>query len=165
MLKAIADDLEDAIEADARRAERATSSAALEREIRLEIDPDRLAAYSLTIPEILRLIPSENVNISAGGLETPGTKFNVRVPAEFVEPEEVDHLLLADARRQDDLPDRRGAGVATRSRTARPSRRLDGKADASRSACRSASARTSSTSPTSVKARPGRGPQAGPARA
>ena len=68
---------------------------ALEREIRLEIDQDKLAVYSLTIPEIISLIPSEHVNISAGGLETPGTKFNVRVPAEFVEPDEVSELVIA----------------------------------------------------------------------
>ena len=66
----------------------------LEREVRLEFDPDRVAEYNLTIAEILSLIPSENVNISAGGLETEGTKFNVRIPAEFVDPAEVDHLLL-----------------------------------------------------------------------
>lgn len=68
---------------------------ALEREIRLEIDQDKLTAYGLTIPEIVSLIPSENVNISAGGLQTPGTKFNIRVPAEFVNPEEVDDLVIA----------------------------------------------------------------------
>ncbi|MBN1514875.1 MAG: efflux RND transporter permease subunit, partial [Phycisphaerae bacterium] len=67
----------------------------LEREIRLEIDQDKVAAYGLTIPEIVELIPSENVNISAGGLETPGTKLNVRVPAQFAQPEEVDKLLIA----------------------------------------------------------------------
>jgi multidrug efflux pump len=66
----------------------------LEPEIRLEFDPDRLAMYNLMIPEILALIPSENVNISAGGLETEGTKFNVRIPAELVTAEDVDHLLL-----------------------------------------------------------------------
>ena len=66
----------------------------LEPEIRLEFDPERLAVYNLTIPEILALIPSENVNISAGGLETEGTKFNVRIPAELVTAEDVDHLLL-----------------------------------------------------------------------
>ena len=67
---------------------------ALEREIRLEIDPDRLAAYRLTIPEIMEVIPSENVNISAGGLETPGMKFNIRVPAELDQPEQVNLLPL-----------------------------------------------------------------------
>ena len=92
-MKQIAKDLEDAIEA-VPGVLNVQVQGALEREIRLEIDPDRVAAYDLTIPEILKLIPSENVNISAGGLETDGTKFNVRVPAEFVEPEEVDHLLL-----------------------------------------------------------------------
>ncbi len=93
-LKEIADDLEDAIEA-VPGVLKVDVEGALEREIRLEMDPDRVAQYSLTIPEILALIPSENVNISAGGVETPGTKFNVRIPAEFVSPEEVDHLLLA----------------------------------------------------------------------
>jgi len=68
---------------------------ALEPEIRLEIDQDRLSAYGLTLPEILNLIPSENVNVSAGGLETEPAKFNVRVPAEFDQPEEVQGLQIA----------------------------------------------------------------------
>jgi len=68
----------------------------LEHEIRLEIDPHRVAAYNLTVPEILQLIPAENVNISAGGLETEGMTFNVRIPAEIDKPEqEVNRLVLA----------------------------------------------------------------------
>ena len=93
-LKEIADDMEDALET-VPGVLKVDVEGALEREIRLEMDPDRVAQYNLTIPEILALIPTENVNISAGGMETPGTKFNVRIPAEFVSPEEVDHLLLA----------------------------------------------------------------------
>ena len=93
-LKMIADDLEDVIES-LPGVLNCDVLGALEREIRLEIDQDKLAVYSLTIPEIISLIPSEHVNISAGGLETPGTKFNVRVPAEFVEPDEVNELVIA----------------------------------------------------------------------
>ncbi len=92
-LKEIADDVQDVLEA-VPGVLKVDMAGDLEPEIRLEFNPDRLATYSLTIPEILALIPSENVNISAGGLETEGTKFNVRIPAEFVTPEEVDHLLL-----------------------------------------------------------------------
>ena len=92
-LKMIADELQDQIEI-VPGVLKVEIMGALEREIRLEFDPDRIAAYNLTLPEILALIPSENVNVSAGGLETEGTKFNVRVPAEFVTPEEVDHLIL-----------------------------------------------------------------------
>jgi multidrug efflux pump len=92
-LKTIADNMQDVIEA-LPGVLKVDELGALEREIRLEMDPDRVASYSLTVAEILALVPSENVNISAGGLETKGTKFNVRIPAEFVTPEEVDHLLL-----------------------------------------------------------------------
>jgi multidrug efflux pump len=92
-LKEVADDVQDVLEA-VPGVLKVDMAGDLEPEIRLEFDPDRVASYNLTIPEILALIPSENVNISAGGLETKGTKFNVRIPAEFVKPEEVDHLLL-----------------------------------------------------------------------
>jgi len=91
--KAFADDLEDAIEQIPGILD-VDVLGALEREIRLEVNPDRLSVYDLTVPELLALIPAENVNISAGGLETTVTSFNVRVPAEFVNPEEVDKLLL-----------------------------------------------------------------------
>ena len=93
-LKEIADQLEDTIEQLPGVLD-VNVHGALEREIRLEFDRDRLATYALTIPELLQLIPSENVNISAGGLETKGTKFNVRVPAEFADPGEADNLLIA----------------------------------------------------------------------
>lgn len=92
-LKKMADDIADVIETVPGVLEVGVLGTQ-EREIRLEIDQDLVAAYGLTIPELMMLIPSENVNVSAGGLETPGTKFNVRVPAEFVQPSEVGHLLL-----------------------------------------------------------------------
>ncbi len=92
-LKAIADTLQDEIET-VPGVLKCDISGALEPEIRLEFDPDRLAMYNLTIAEVLALIPSENVNISAGSLETQGTKFNIRIPAELVTADEVDHLLL-----------------------------------------------------------------------
>jgi multidrug efflux pump len=93
-LKMIADDLEEVIESIP-GVLNCDVLGALEREIRIEVDQDKLAVYGLTVPEIISLIPAENVNISAGGLETPGTKFNVRVPAEFVEPDEVNELVIA----------------------------------------------------------------------
>ena len=92
-MKSIADEIEDTIE-EVSGVLDAEVSGALEREIRLEIDADRVAAYGLTIPQILALIPGENLNISAGGLETEGTKFNVRLPAELSDPGELNNLVL-----------------------------------------------------------------------
>ena len=93
-LKGIADDMQDAIET-LPGVLKVDVLGALEPEIRMEFDRDRMALYNLVIQDIMQLIPTENVNISAGGLETKGTKFNVRIPAEFVSAEEVDHLLIA----------------------------------------------------------------------
>ena len=92
-LKEIADTLQDQLET-VPGVLKVDVMGALEPEIRLEFNPDRLAMYNLTLAEILALIPSENVNISAGSLETEGTKFNIRVPAELVTAEDVEHLLL-----------------------------------------------------------------------
>jgi len=95
MLKDIGDKLKDAIEQNVTGVLNVEVMGGLEREIRLEIDPARVAFYNLTIPEIMTLIPSEHVNISAGGLETQGTKFNVRIPAEFKEAKDITHIPLA----------------------------------------------------------------------
>lgn len=92
-LKQIADGLQDRIEAIPGVLS-VDILGALEREIRVEIDPDRLTAYNFTLAELLALIPGENRNISAGGLETKGLRFNVRLPAEFDDPEEMSNLLL-----------------------------------------------------------------------
>ena len=94
-LKAIGDQLEDAFE-QIPGVLNADVQGGIEREIRLEVNPDRLVAYNLSTAEILGLVPSENVNISAGNLATEGINLNVRVPAEFENPEvELDNLTLA----------------------------------------------------------------------
>ena len=93
-LKAIADRLSDEIKTRVKGVLEVNISGDLEREIRIEIDPDRVAAYGLTVKELYSLIENENVNVSAGGLETAGTRFNVRVPAEFVKPEDIQRLQL-----------------------------------------------------------------------
>jgi multidrug efflux pump len=93
-LKAIVERLEETIEANVPGILDVTITGDLEREIRIEMDPDRVAAYNLSLTELSSLLKSENVNISAGGLETPGTKFNVRIPAQFVHPSEVQYLQV-----------------------------------------------------------------------
>ena len=94
-LKDIAERLEEVIEQQIDGVLNVDVLGGLEREIRLEVDQDKLVAYGLSIPEVLTLIGGENVNISAGGLETAGTRFTVRVPAEFTDPGEANQLVLA----------------------------------------------------------------------
>ncbi|MBN1942204.1 MAG: efflux RND transporter permease subunit, partial [Phycisphaerae bacterium] len=93
-LKLIAEALEDEIEVLPGVLE-VDVSGTLEREILVEIDPDRLAQYNLTTEELLRIVPSQHVSQSAGGLETKGTKFNIRIPMEVTQPDEIDKFPLA----------------------------------------------------------------------
>ncbi len=57
-----------------------------EREVRIEVDPNRLAAYGLTLAELFNTVPAEHVNTSAGGLESPTMTYYFRVPAEIETP-------------------------------------------------------------------------------
>jgi multidrug efflux pump subunit AcrB len=93
VMKELADRLQDKMEA-VRGVQQVNVIGTMEPEIRLEFDHDRVAAYGLTVAEILKLIPSENVNVSAGGLETSPVKFNIRIQGEFKNAEQIFFLPL-----------------------------------------------------------------------
>ncbi|MCD4825141.1 MAG: efflux RND transporter permease subunit [Phycisphaerae bacterium] len=93
-IKAIAEKLEDELEVIPGVLE-VDVRGALEREIIIEIDPDRFAQYHLCMEELFQSITAGNITRTAGGLETAGTKFNVRIPAEITEPDELDKFPIA----------------------------------------------------------------------
>ena len=93
VLKAIADELKDRINPLPGVLD-CEVQGNLEPETRLEFDPYRVAGYGISVPALMSLIPNENVNVSAGGLETPGTKFGIRVPGEFEQPKDIGHIQL-----------------------------------------------------------------------
>jgi CzcA family heavy metal efflux pump len=92
-LKAIADDLEEKIESIP-GVLNASVIGGLEREIRIEPDPQRLAAYEIPLSNLLTLIDSENADVAAGNIDLPEAKFQVRIPGEFDEPQEATNLIL-----------------------------------------------------------------------
>ncbi len=67
---------------------------AREREIRVEFDPDRMAAYRLSFTEILALVQKENVNVPGGSIDLGRGKYMLRIPGEFTDPGEIDNLVL-----------------------------------------------------------------------
>ncbi|MFZ5766972.1 MAG: efflux RND transporter permease subunit [Thermodesulfobacteriota bacterium] len=92
-LKAIADDLEDAIEAiPGILAVDVTGG--LEREIRVEVLPEKLAYYGLDISTFQQVVASENQNTSGGAIRMGDGRFQLRVPGEFRTPEEIYGLVL-----------------------------------------------------------------------
>lgn len=93
VLKQVADDLKDRIEA-IQGVLSAEVMGGLEREIRVEIDPNRLASYQLPLPDLLQLVRNENANISGGSFDLGEGKYQVRVPAEFQDPLELAALSI-----------------------------------------------------------------------
>lgn len=64
----------------------------LEREIRVEVDRDRLAAYNLPISLVEKTLQNENVNLPGGVSRKGNTEFLLRTLGQFRTPEEISHL-------------------------------------------------------------------------
>jgi CzcA family heavy metal efflux pump len=93
-LKSLAEQIQDRLEQvpGVRQAEIAGT---LEREIRVVVDPQRLAAYGIALPVVMQRLAEENATVTAGNLEVAGNKFQVRVPGEFRLASDLRGILLA----------------------------------------------------------------------
>nr|WP_321465716.1 efflux RND transporter permease subunit [uncultured Desulfobulbus sp.] len=92
-LKKIADDLEDDIEAITGVLE-VDVTGGVEREIRVEVDPDKLSYYGLSFNALEQVVKSENQNTSGGAIRLGMGRFLLRVPGEFATPEEIFWLVV-----------------------------------------------------------------------
>lgn len=92
-LKDIADDLQDEIEA-VKGVLEVEVTGGLEREIRVEVFPEKLAHYGLSIGDFQSKVQSENQNTSGGSIQLGNGRFQLRVPGEFKSPEEIYGLVL-----------------------------------------------------------------------
>lgn len=92
-LKNLADDLEDDFEAIPGVLE-VDVIGGLEREIRVEIIPEKLAYYGLNINAFEQVVKSENKNTSGGAIRLGSGRFLLRVPGEFSSPDEIYGLVM-----------------------------------------------------------------------
>jgi multidrug efflux pump len=91
-LKKLADDLADEIETVPGVLE-AEVTGGLEREIRVEVLPEKLAFFHLSPQQVENTLRQENQNISGGIMRMGDGRFQLQVPGELKTPE--DFLLLA----------------------------------------------------------------------
>ncbi len=66
-----------------------------EREIWIEVNPDRLKAYNLPIAAINRALQVGNINLPAGTLEIGNTEFMVRTMGEFTNPDYIGNTIIS----------------------------------------------------------------------
>lgn len=65
-----------------------------ERELRVVVDPRRMAQYGLTIGQVLESLRAANVSLSAGDVDEGKRRYVVRTEGELTGPEEVRSVLL-----------------------------------------------------------------------
>jgi len=92
-LKRIADGLEEDIESIPGILE-VNVTGGREREIVIEVDPDKLAYYKIPITAFQSVVAGENSNTSGGAITLGDGRFQLRVPGEFKNPDEIYFLVV-----------------------------------------------------------------------
>lgn len=93
VLDELAEDLEDRIEAIEGVLD-VEVIGGVEREIQIEVDPDRVAQYGVSFANLITLTMLENVNTPGGTLDLGEAKFLMRTPGEFKTPDELTGLVV-----------------------------------------------------------------------
>ncbi|MBW2519611.1 MAG: efflux RND transporter permease subunit [Deltaproteobacteria bacterium] len=65
-----------------------------EQEMHVIVRPEQMAAYQLTIADLINVLRGENVNVSAGTMGVGRREFRIRTTAEFKTPEEISKVVL-----------------------------------------------------------------------
>ncbi len=65
-----------------------------EREIWIEVNPDRLKAYNLPITAVTMALQARNLNLPAGTMEIGNTEFMVRTMGEFPNPDYIGDTII-----------------------------------------------------------------------
>jgi HAE1 family hydrophobic/amphiphilic exporter-1 len=68
-----------------------------EDEMHIIVDPVKLASYNLTSTELISVLQSENVSVSAGTLGVGRRDYRIRTPAEFKSPEDIESVVISSS--------------------------------------------------------------------
>ena len=64
------------------------------KEMHIVLKPEKLAAYGLTIEDVVKVLNSENVNISAGSMDVGRRDFRIRTIAQFQSVEDLENVVI-----------------------------------------------------------------------
>jgi len=72
-----------------------TAGGGLERQIRVDIDRDKLAALNLSVTEMNLALATQNISTPGGNIKTGYKDYLLRTPEEFSSPQEVAEVVIA----------------------------------------------------------------------
>ena len=93
-LKTIAEDLQDELETIS-GVLRADLVGGRKREVKVDVDPERLRNYGLALQDVVDAVRDENVSIPGGDLDLGDTTWAVRVPGEVDDPLDMADFVVA----------------------------------------------------------------------
>jgi CzcA family heavy metal efflux pump len=93
VLKDVAEELQDELEILS-GVLRVNLVGGLEREVRVDVDPERLRLYGLALDDVVDAIGDENVSIPGGDMDLGDQSYAVRVPGEVDNPLEVGDFVI-----------------------------------------------------------------------
>ena len=66
----------------------------VEEEMHIIVEPEALAAYNLTVPDLINTLQQENINVSAGNLGVGRRDYRIRTTGEFKNPEQIENTVI-----------------------------------------------------------------------
>ncbi len=69
-------------------------SGGTEKEMHVTLKPEKLASYGLTINDVVNILSSENVNVSAGTMGVGRRDFRIRTVAEFDSRKDIENIIV-----------------------------------------------------------------------
>lgn len=74
-----------------------TLAGGVEQQITIELNPDRMTLYGISIADLAQYLATENLNIPAGQIESSGMSIYLRTHGEFANVEEISNLSVPTA--------------------------------------------------------------------
>ncbi len=96
-LKKYADELQDRIES-MKEIRRVDIIGALEKEVRVDLDPNRMQTLGISFSDVANAIRNENINVSGGDLVVDGVRRNVQLSGEFKSADEISLVVVKGSR-------------------------------------------------------------------
>ncbi|MFQ6093183.1 MAG: efflux RND transporter permease subunit [bacterium] len=96
-MKKIADDLRDDI-LDIRNIAQVELSGVRDREIWVEVDPNRLNAYHMALSQVIDALSAKNLNLTGGSVKIGRSEYIIRTKGEFELSREVENVILRSNR-------------------------------------------------------------------
>lgn len=64
------------------------------RQILVQLDPKKLEAYNISASQIGQVLSAENINLPSGSIKMDDMEYNLRVPAEFTDANEIKNVVV-----------------------------------------------------------------------